>query len=64
MTNSDAVTRIDAAIRRIEAAIERRERENTGLRQRHDALRSEVTDAIASIDAIISQDPDIAQEPN
>ncbi len=55
MTESDAVTRIDAAIRRIEAAIERREQETAGLRQRHQALREEVAGAITAIDGLVAK---------
>ncbi len=53
MTESDAVTRIHAAIRRIEVAIERRERDEGALRQRHETLRREVTQAIAGMDSLI-----------
>lgn len=53
MTESDAVTRINAAIRRIEVAIERRERDEGALRQRHETLRREVTQAIAGMDSLI-----------
>jgi hypothetical protein len=50
MTQSDAVTRIDAAIRRIEEAINHRAADHDALRQRHDALRGEVARVIADID--------------
>ena len=56
MTDSDAVTRIHAAIRRIEAAAERRDAEEADLRQRHAALRDEVARAIADIDALSPED--------
>lgn len=58
MKESDAVTRIHAAIRRIEAAVERREQDDGALRQRHDALRHEVARAIAGIDALVAREAD------
>ena len=56
MTESDAVTRIDAAIRRIEAAVNRRAQETAALRQRHEVLREEVAAAIADIDDLVAKD--------
>ncbi|WP_085809496.1 hypothetical protein [Sphingomonas sp. TZW2008] len=54
MTNNDAVTRIDAAIRRIEAALDRRARHELALRARHEALRQEVTATVAAIDQTLA----------
>lgn len=56
MTDSDAVTRIHAAIRRIEAAVERRNEDERALRARHGTLRQEVAQAIADIDALAVRD--------
>ncbi|OWK28679.1 hypothetical protein [Sphingomonas mucosissima] len=56
MTESDAVTRIDAAIRRIEEAINRRAEGHGLLRQRHDALRREVAQVIAQIDELAGKE--------
>ena len=53
MTESDAVTRINAAIGRIEAAIARQGQETDALRARHAALRGEVAQAIAAIDELV-----------
>ncbi|QNE31001.1 hypothetical protein F1C10_02865 [Sphingomonas sp. NBWT7] len=50
MTNNDAVTRIDAAIRRIEVALDRRAHHELALRERHHALRLEVAATIVEID--------------
>ena len=58
MTESDAVTRIDAAIRRIEEAIESRGGDHAALRERHAALRQEVADAIAGMDALATKGSD------
>lgn len=58
MTQSDAVTRIDAAIRRIEEAIDRRTAEQGALRERHAALRAEVAQAIADMDALAAKAAD------
>lgn len=55
MTQSDAVTRIDAAIRRIEEAINHRAADHDALRQRHDALRGEVARVIADIDGMAGE---------
>ncbi len=57
MTESDAVTRILAAIRRIETAIDRRDHDAADLRRRHERLRAEVAGAIADIDALAGADP-------
>lgn len=62
MKDSDAVTRIHAAIGRIEATIARREQDEGALRQRHDALRREVTQAIAGIDDLIATPHDAGDE--
>ena len=50
------MARIHAAIRRIEAAAESRDQDETALRERHAALRQEVAQAIADIDALAAQD--------
>jgi 2-methylisocitrate lyase-like PEP mutase family enzyme len=56
MMDSNAVTRIHAAIARIEAAIERREQDELALLARHEALRRDVAQAVAGIDALLPRD--------
>ncbi|WP_156167121.1 hypothetical protein [Sphingomonas sp. Ag1] len=48
------MTRIHAAIRRIEAAMDSREQQTETLRKRHAALRGEVAQAVAAIDALVA----------
>ena len=56
MKESDAVTRINAAIGRIEEAIARRAHDNAELQARHEALRGEVAQTIAAIDMLVAKD--------
>lgn len=59
MTNeapSDAVDRIDRALTRIEAAARQNQSTRIALRARHDALRHQVGDALAALDALIAAD--------
>jgi hypothetical protein len=52
MADASPTDRIDAALSRIERAIATRERSTHDLKQRHEALRARVGDAIAALDAL------------
>ncbi|MBN8807177.1 MAG: hypothetical protein J0I47_02915 [Sphingomonas sp.] len=52
MTDASPTDRIDAALARIERAVAARDRATAELRQRHDALRGRVGEAIAALDAL------------
>jgi len=52
---SSALDRIDQAIARIEAAVAARVRADAATARRHDALRSRVAQAIATLDTLIDQ---------
>ena len=50
-----ALARIDAAIARIERAAAAARADRDALARRHDQLRSEITGAIAALDAVIDR---------
>jgi len=50
-----ALDRIDRAIARIEAAVAARVRADAATSRRHEALRSRVSQAIATLDTLIDQ---------
>ena len=52
MAEDSPTDRIDAALARIERAVQSRDRSAADLRQRHDALRERVGEAIAALDAL------------
>ena len=52
MADISPTDRIDAALARIERAAQTRERSASDLKQRHDALRARVGEAIAALDAL------------
>ncbi|WP_293991712.1 hypothetical protein [Sphingomonas sp.] len=52
MTDASPTDRIDAALARIERAIATRDRSVQDLKQRHDALRAKVSEAISALDAL------------
>ena len=52
MADTSPTERIDAALARIERAVQTRERSASDLKQRHDALRARVGEAIAALDAL------------
>lgn len=52
MAEASPTDRIDAALARIERAVQTRDRSTTDLKQRHDALRARVGEAIAALDAL------------
>ena len=52
MADASPTDRIDAALARIERAVQARDRSTSELRQRHDALRARVGEAIAALDAL------------
>jgi hypothetical protein len=52
MADASPTDRIDAALSRIERAVAKRERSTQDLKQRHEALRARVGDAIAALDAL------------
>ncbi|WP_186729102.1 hypothetical protein [Sphingomonas panacisoli] len=52
MADVSPTDRIDAALARIERAVQTRERSTTDLKQRHDALRARVGEAIAALDSL------------
>lgn len=52
MADASPTDRIDAALARIERAVAARDKSSTDLRERHDALRAKVGDAIAALDAL------------
>jgi hypothetical protein len=52
MSEASPTGRIDAALSRIERAIAARERSAIDLKQRHDALRAKVGEAISALDAL------------
>jgi hypothetical protein len=51
---SDALPRIDAALARIESALSKRLAERDLLATQHEALRSDVAQALGDIDALIA----------
>ncbi|MFD1788645.1 hypothetical protein ACFSC3_13825 [Sphingomonas floccifaciens] len=53
-----ASARIDRALARIEAAAQRLVRDRTDLERRHDALRDQVSEAIAALDSLIATEED------
>jgi hypothetical protein len=52
---SSALDRIDRAIARIEVAVTARVRADAATARRHEALRSRVSQAIATLDTLIDQ---------
>lgn len=52
MADASPTDRIDAALSRIERAVQARDRSAAELKQRHDALRAKVGEAIAALDAL------------
>jgi hypothetical protein len=52
MADASPTDRIDAALARIERAVQTRDRSASELKQRHDALRGKVAEAIAALDAL------------
>lgn len=52
------LSRIDGALDRIEAAIAKLPTAGPGLAKRHAALRSQIEQAVAALDALIGQSPD------
>ena len=52
MADASPTDRIDAALARIEQAVAARDQSSTDLKERHDALRAKVGDAIAALDAL------------
>jgi len=52
MADASPTDRIDAALARIDRAVQSRERSTNDLKQRHDALRARVGEAIAALDAL------------
>ncbi len=54
----NASTRIDRALARIEAASRQLEIGQSDLLRRHDALRTQVADAIAALDSLIAEEVD------
>ncbi len=52
MVDTSPTDRIDAALARIERAVQTRDRSTSELKQRHDALRARVGEAIAALDAL------------
>ena len=52
---SSALDRIDRAVARIEAAVAARVRADAAAARRHEALRSRVTQAIATLDTLIDR---------
>ena len=52
------LARIDAAITRIERTSAATRADRNALSRRHDQLRSEITDAIAALDAVIDRSDD------
>lgn len=52
MADASPTDRIDAALARIERAVTSRDKSSSDLKERHDALRAKVGDAIAALDAL------------
>ncbi|MDB5677731.1 hypothetical protein [Sphingomonas bacterium] len=52
MADASPTDRIDAALSRIERAAQSRDRSASDLKQRHDALRAKVGEAISALDAL------------
>lgn len=51
-----AMDRIDAAIARIDAAVARRAEATEHLRQRHEALRARMQEAVDALDSVIARE--------
>ena len=52
MADASPTGRIDTALSRIERAVKSRDHSASDLKQRHDALRAKVGEAIAALDAL------------
>ena len=50
-----ALERIESALARIEAAAARREQDDTGLRSRHESLKTAVNQSLERLDALIAE---------
>lgn len=55
--NNPAIARLDAAITRVERVVEQRRAAAAQLERRHARLRDTMTQAVAALDRIITNDP-------